>query len=364
MALTAIVVIILAGSVSIFEIVYDNLMERKMEKKRNKKISELTQEYQKYLDGVAATIAQEPVNQNLISQVNSYVFNKSPQTNLYLWMNDNKGEFVFGVPSADFTRLNKAFDKSRASIEKEGYYVDRNDYLLKTVGEREKERLIRFGEDVQLTDFSFHTGYRSGTYRSRHDNHIIVLSSPIVDAEQQVSAELYLKVDDSELENMRYYYRTDIFSDVVFPVAHGILGFAAFFLWLLLPSWVYIDARQREVKRAFMWAMLTVVTFGFAWAIYLISRPTTVTSFLCPECEKELNGTKAFCPYCGYDLSSTFCPQCQYQVKPDWQFCPSCRYDLTSQPANEGDAEYAREDYDPPYESESKEKKENKDVNS
>jgi RNA polymerase subunit RPABC4/transcription elongation factor Spt4 len=81
-----------------------------------------------------------------------------------------------------------------------------------------------------------------------------------------------------------------------------------------------------------LWALLTVITFGFALAVYLVARPPAVSSFLCPQCEKELNGTKAFCPYCGHDLSSSFCPQCQYQVKGDWQFCPNCRYDLTRKP--------------------------------
>jgi hypothetical protein len=119
---------------------------------------------------------------------------------------------------------------------------------------------------------------------------------------------------------------------VAFPVFEVLTGLSAFILWFLLPSWVYIDARERDVKNAFRWAILTVVTFGFAWAIYLIARPETPGTFHCPECIKELNGTKAFCPYCGFDLSQTFCAQCQYPLKPEWQVCPSCGSGIKENP--------------------------------
>ena len=130
-----------------------------------------------------------------------------------------------------------------------------------------------------------------------------------------------------------------LFHGVLFPAFNILLGIAALFLWLLLPSWVYIDARQRDVKRAFMWSMLTVVTLGFALAIYLVVRPAAVKSFLCPKCEKELNGSRAFCPYCGFDLAKVFCPQCEYQVQADWKFCPGCRWDLTREPQPQSEEE-------------------------
>ena len=50
-------------------------------------------------------------------------------------------------------------------------------------------------------------------------------------------------------------------------------------------------------------------------------------SFHCPQCESEVNGG-AFCPHCGFDMSSTMCSQCQYPIKPEWSFCPSCRTEL------------------------------------
>lgn len=332
-----------AAAFKISQTIDEETAERRMQRKKDEKIAEITNLYQKYLNETANTIAASQVDQKLISQINSYVFNKQPKTLLYLWMSDKDGNFVFGAPSADFTNLNKVFDKLNTSDEtkKETYFVDRNDFLMKTIGQDDAIDIVVPGADVHIDDVGspgevgpmpqirISSDLQFRLPRGQSD--MIVLSSPIIDKEGKIAGELFLKVDDTEIKEIGNY-RNGIFIETDFPIARFIMGVTGFFLWLLIPSWVYIDARQRDVKRAFLWALLTVITFGFALAVYLVARPAAVKSFLCPECEKELNGTKAFCPYCGHDLSSSFCPQCQYQVKGDWQFCPNCRYDLTRKP--------------------------------
>lgn len=332
MALVAILIFVTAGAVNIYEVLYQNDIRENSLRKRDHRIAELKTEYQGYLNNIANNISTSVVDQNLISQINSYIFHKKPSTNLFLWMSDKEGKFVFGVPTADFTHLNKIFDKYHATIEKESYFVDRNDFLLRTLGRQDITRFVRPGSWSRFDELQEEAQIRMieniyyPRYRVISDS--IMLSSPIINEEGQVEGELYLKVDDSKVREI-LSDRDELFEEVLFPMFHVLLGISGVFLWLLIPSWVYIDARQRDDKRAFMWAILTVITFGFALAVYLVARPAAVKSFLCPQCEKELNGTKAFCPYCGFDLSSTFCPQCQYQVKADWQFCPNCRFDLT-----------------------------------
>lgn len=335
MAFVAILVFLFAGAVNIFEVIYNNDKEEHLLRRRDIKIAELTVEYQKYLDETAKQISESAVNQNLMARINSYIFNKRPGTKLYLWMNDGEGKFVFGVPSADFSRLNRIYDRNRTTIEKESYFIDRNDFLVKVIGRQERIIYARPVLEPRLAELQAYPEaqlikefYYSPSHRNSNS---IVLSSPIISEGSQVSGELYLKVDTAGVREMSNY-RNDVFDEILFPISHVLLGFSAFFLWLLIPSWVYIDARQRDVKRAFIWAFLTVITFGFAVIVYVLTRPAAVKSFLCPECEKELNGTKAFCPYCGFDLAKTFCPQCQYQVQAEWQFCPSCRFDLTRNP--------------------------------
>jgi predicted amidophosphoribosyltransferase len=107
-----------------------------------------------------------------------------------------------------------------------------------------------------------------------------------------------------------------------------IAGLSGLFLWFLLPTWVYTDAMQRDARSPGLWALLSTISLFFGLTIYLMTRPSTYRSFHCPQCEKELNGTKAFCPHCGFDLAGTFCSQCQYPIKQSWQFCPNCRAEL------------------------------------
>ena len=78
------------------------------------------------------------------------------------------------------------------------------------------------------------------------------------------------------------------------------------FLWVLLPTWVYVDARERGVRRAPLFAFLTVLSSLVGLVVYLISRPEDARTLACPGCAREVNGG-AFCPHCGRDLSSSFC---------------------------------------------------------
>lgn len=152
-----------------------------------------------------------------------------------------------------------------------------------------------------------------------------------MDENKQVIGDLYLKVDDSTLYD-KYFRGSSVFNRTFFDVFHVMFGFSAMFLWFLVPTWLYIDARERDVKSIHLWIILTLVSFGFGALIYLITRPQGTKSFHCPDCRGELNGTKAFCPHCGFDLSTTFCPECKYPIKPEWQFCPNCRFDTAQAP--------------------------------
>jgi predicted amidophosphoribosyltransferase len=134
----------------------------------------------------------------------------------------------------------------------------------------------------------------------------------------------------------RYYAtRESIYNDLLEPLSATFAVLSGLFLWFLLPSWVYIDAQQRAVSNPAVWAFITLIALIFGLAIYLITRPSTMKSLHCPKCENQLNGAGAFCPHCGFDLSSTYCPQCQYPVKPEWAFCPNCRAGLAKRQSRE-----------------------------
>ena len=325
LAFTAIFFFVGAGVVNIYESLYHISWSDKKTASINASIAKLNEKYQEYLDETAGKITSLAVDRQIISRIQSDILKKKPNSKLYLWMSDAEGNFVFGVPSTVFNRLNKIFDKRSTIFEQEASYVDRNDYLLKVVDSYDEIEPLALEPD-ELYEGAVVVETHSKSRR-------FTFSSPILDENKQMIGELYLKVDDSKNPDLHYKFlfaeRSDIFKKLIFPLFHVLMGLSGFLLWILVPSWVYIDARQRDEKRAFMWAILTVVSFGFALIVYLITRPATIKSFHCPQCQEELNGTKAFCPYCGMDLSKTFCSQCQYPIKADWQFCPNCRFDLT-----------------------------------
>jgi hypothetical protein len=353
MALIGIVVLLIASVGRISEVVHKETIKEELTSKRKRLITELGKEYQDYLNKTAAKINQLPVDLHLINQISSDVLKKSPVTKLYLWMSNPEGKFIFGVPYPVFERLNKSYDKYRDVIDSDGYYVDQNDFLLKLVHRHEEIKFSQFEARVLERDRTesklllreslgkVRRGYLPGSlewrfykessvFQDYRDPLRLELSAPVVDNDQQMIGTLFLKIDDYTTPTQRSYLRTrDFLTPGIFKAAEIIFALSLTFLWFLLPSWVYIDARQRDVKNAVIWALLTVASVGFAWIVYLIVRPATLKSFHCPQCEKELNGTRAYCPYCGFDLSHVFCPQCQYPVQSEWQFCPSCRTDLS-----------------------------------
>lgn len=330
MAIIASIMAVLSAVTLFFESVHTQVLKDERTQKKNNQIAQLTDHYQKFLDGIAVKINDITISPEVISRANSEILRKKPKTKLYLWMSETRGEFVFGVPSPVFIRLNKIYDKYHNIFEKDGYYVNRDDFLGKLVLKHDEINFSRFDfgrEKSNIKEWRFFRGRLS----NRHDSRTIrlSLSTPVFNHDNQILGDLYLIAEVSSMQVTDEIFESSFFEGF-FEFSHALFGFSLFFLWLLIPSWVYIDARLRDVKNASKWALLTVISCGFAAIIYSIVRPVGLKSFYCPECEKELNGTKAFCPYCGFDLSAAFCPQCQYPLKPEWEFCPSCRYDLRS----------------------------------
>ncbi len=144
-----------------------------------------------------------------------------------------------------------------------------------------------------------------------------------------------IKMIVNDYANRKMYYdRNMLEEEDLYSVLNPIFGIlsvlSGLFLWFLLPTWVYSDAQERDVKNPEIWAFLTLVSLFYGLTVYLITRPTKTKSFHCPKCKEELNGTLTFCPHCGNDLSSTFCHECQYPIKPTWKFCPNCRSNLST----------------------------------
>jgi RNA polymerase subunit RPABC4/transcription elongation factor Spt4 len=347
-AVAGLVVLVLCAITGFFAIEAFQSEWRGRVKRMDEHLTRLGQEYQAYLDETAKKIHGLPVDPKVVGEVQARHFQEQPDRWLYIWASTNDGDFSFGVPAEAFARLNAVYDRHRDEIAEDNHYASRDQFLRALLhvqrelvlaepspppeaegqgrrprAGREEDRWWRFYREEE-NNWELHrpTGFS--------------LSSPIQSASGQTVGNLNLKL--VEVKDVPLYWSRSRFENedpasmVIARVALG-LGIASL-IWLafLLPSWVYVDARERNMPRPLLWAVLIVVGGVFALIVYLVSRPAEVAVFRCPQCGKLLNGSKAGCPYCGVDLSAVFCAQCQYPLKPDWSFCPSCRTPINRQP--------------------------------
>lgn len=343
-ALIATIVLVISIVILILQFPYHNWKYDKQMKLLDKHIKTLTAISENMLSETAKKITAIPVDPRVTSEVQSKFLKDEQKIRQYMWMIDRNGEFVFGVPQTVFARLNNAYDKYNNVIKNDGYYVNRNDFLAKLIARHEDIDFSQFKAGSPPTRVRYNWRFFKPSLNTWFytTSMYFKFSSPVTNEAGEYLGELYLKVDDSK--NSRMYcsknqlQRHDLYS-VLNPIFGVLAILSGFILWFLLPTWVYIDAQQRDVKNPGLWAFFTLISAIFGLIIYLITRPQTMKSLNCPQCDKELNGTKTYCPYCGFDVSSTFCPQCQYPVQPDWLFCPSCRAELSKVIPGEEDAE-------------------------
>jgi hypothetical protein len=271
------------------------------------------------LEELAGQITAIPVDANIVGEVQARYYEQVPQGRRFVWGMDADGEFLFGVPREGFARLNSVWDAHGDSIVGEGAFVDRQDFLRQLIQESEELRLADLAPDPDDPDDTPWSRLRR--YGDRDD--WMVFSAPLVADDGSALGNLYLKMEDVA---GRWEPWRDSNAEGLLAVSSGVSGLAGTFLWFLLPTWVYVDARERGVRRALLWSFLVLISVFVGLVVYLIARPEQ-TTLNCPSCEREVNGG-AYCPHCGHDLSSAFCAACRYPLKPDWAFCPSCRTEV------------------------------------
>jgi len=98
------------------------------------------------------------------------------------------------------------------------------------------------------------------------------------------------------------------------------IGVAAFVLFLLLlPIWVFMDAKKVEFKPA-LWGLLVLFTNIIGLIVFLVVRPEPL---LCKNCKHVLDAKFVTCPYCGTQ-SKDLCIKCKSVLEDTWSICPYC----------------------------------------
>lgn len=99
----------------------------------------------------------------------------------------------------------------------------------------------------------------------------------------------------------------------------GTIFFYALY-WLLVASWVALDAAWRGMRPA-AWGVLVLLMNLIGLGGYLIARLPAPGK--CPNCGERVLGKYVRCPTCGEPLKAN-CPICGIRMRPEWQFCPVC----------------------------------------
>lgn len=314
-------VLVLAAVGGFFGLLLDSRDRWRTSDRQERDKKERIESSRSYLAEVAKRVNKLPVDPTLAGEVESRYFEEQANGTFYLWALDTKGDFAFGVPQSAFRKLNALYDREVTPRLKEGVLLDRQTFLLSLVDNSDDigTAEVSEGRVAEIVE-------RGRRWRPDRDEpaSTFVLSTPLKGADGSALGSLYLK--RSPIRHERGYH-PDERIEALLVVSAIVAGVSFVFLWVLLPTWVYVDARERGVRRAPLFAFLTVLSSLVGLVVYLIARPEDARTLACPGCAREVNGG-AFCPHCGRDLSSSFCPACRYPLKPDWVFCPACRTEI------------------------------------
>ena len=341
---TAIILLILLN-------LFAEWQDRKQADENEKNISALASEIQAEADAISKRIHSLPIDEKLSADLQSeyLLLNQQPnKVKKYLWMIGDDDQLVLAVPSPEFKKLNSIYDTYKKIISNIYYIFDRNDFILKT---------IEWSDEIGGEDFTRQYSWEFKKFPDLaalppgmpppgyYNNPLSVsVSSPVYNEENKWIGTLYLKADGRGDED-----RFHSLGGHQHPPLEGFfitLGMITFFsgilLWFLMPSWVYLDARQRDIKYPAVWAFISLLSLGFfGLMVYLITRPSKLKELRCPSCQEELDGANTYCPYCGHDLSTVFCSECRAPVRPGWAFCPHCRASLKNDSEESSDTEKA-----------------------
>jgi hypothetical protein len=342
-------------AVSLAVVVASTLVARRARSERDSEIRSRREaavdRSRKYLAEVGKRVTKLPVDPAVLGEIEARYFEEYSRGRMHVWAMGRDGEFLFGVPRETFSKLNAIYDRDVLPRLKDGVYLDRQTFLRGLVEESdeidaetfaEPEEAVAPEDSPEETRAASHEGPEAAWKRFAHrgdDPDRFVLSTPLRAPDGQALGSLYLQ---SRVERIAARADLEIPDAIGRAAAFGV-GLSLFGLWMLLPTWVFVDARGRGVRRAALFAFLTALSAVIGLVVYLIARPEDPRTLPCPGCGREVDGN-AYCPHCGRDLSTAFCPACRYPLKPDWVYCPACRSEIKApaQPqASAGAAEAA-----------------------
>jgi hypothetical protein len=109
----------------------------------------------------------------------------------------------------------------------------------------------------------------------------------------------------------------------------GVMWALMFFVYGLLVSYVYGDARRRGMRHKLWTVIALAVPNGLGIIAYFLLREPLLRP--CAACGAPARRGYAFCPRCGAALAET-CAKCRRALDPGWSHCANCGAPVSSPP--------------------------------
>jgi RNA polymerase subunit RPABC4/transcription elongation factor Spt4 len=330
MALIGMAVFVISAAGYITTEILENRDDSRQAEQASQQRTAQIQKYRTYLQEIARKVRKIPVDPNIVGQIQSRYFEEYSRARFYLWAMDSNSQFQFGVPYEAFARLNRAYDAYQKIIEQEGRFTDRQDFLRRLVQDHQQLNFDRYEKKLAGKTAPQRSNQEEDFVR--YDKESLVFSAPFQNEKGEMLGNLYLKVIITEgPERTASAITTTQTIRNTQAISHGLLFASLIFLWFLLPTWVYLDAKGRGMDAPVRWAVLTLASLVIGLVVYLILRPESGPREVCQNCGRTTHSEK-FCPYCGVPAVSEFCPQCGYPIRLEWKYCPNCQTAIPNLP--------------------------------
>jgi hypothetical protein len=255
-----------------------------------------------YLAELAGASTSSRSTRRSLSEIESHYFEEQASGPFYVWAMDTKGDFQFGVPQAAFNKVNAVYDSEVTPRLKEGVFLDRQTFLMSLVDDSDEisPELVADGKP-QLAEGRVVELVERGAALPLQPLGARALVRAVDSAEAGRWRGPRQPLPQAVAGARQLHHGAPSRSRRCSPSRPSLMVASIAALWVLLPTWVYVDARGRGVRRAPLFAFLTVISsLVGSWST---DRPPGGAEAAHLPRLRARSERRAFCPHCGRDLS-------------------------------------------------------------
>lgn len=243
---------------------------------------------------------------------------KAPK--IYMWFTDSSGNIIASKPEEEISLVESFYNRHSEEIQKDGFYENNDEFLYAILGNSESY--------IKDSDQSSNNWRSLGEFKSiielRENGRFIYAKQMRNDKDEYVGS-FHIKIDDSHNKWTLY---VDSANELLKNQERQqrIINLICFVLiWILIPNWVYQDARKRHLKNPLAWAIVAFFSHLFGLLIYILSRPKISLSNACESCNAFVAENAEFCTNCGTKVTKEKrCQSCDSVLHADWLYCATC----------------------------------------